>query len=212
MGTEALWIPAVIAAAGAGVQYYNTERTADRQDKQLAESIRGQARRQEEADARVNEEVRKLQQSTAADERAARLDQYLGTLVRNRRDAQGGITPGIGSGQFQGDAERAAAALDSYGGDQASLAARIDAPLVQRQGEGFAYGNLATDLSRIGREVAGQEFIDRVKLNAIRRNPWLDAAGQTLQGTGQGMAQSALNQNMTPIGPVTRQPIPIPVN
>jgi hypothetical protein len=184
--------------------------TSTPQDRQLAESIRGQARRQEEADAKVNEEVRKLEQSNAADERAGRLQQYFQTIGRNRRDVQGGITPGIGGAEFQGDAAKAAAALDAYGGGQAALASRIDAPLVQRQGEGFSYGNLATDLSRIGREVAGQAFVDQVKLNRIRRDPWLDAAGSTLQGAGQGMASGAFTNST--IGPVTRQPIAIPVN
>lgn len=210
MGTEVL-VGLALAAAGAGAQYYNTTRTEKRQDNQLAENIRGQARRQEEADAKVNEEVRKLEQSNAADERAGRLQQYFQTIGRNRRDVQGGITPGIGGAQFQGDADKAAAALDAYGGGQAALASRIDAPLVQRQGEGFSYGNLATDLSRIGREVAGQAFVDQVKLNRIRRDPWLDAAGSTLQGAGQGMASGAFNNNTT-IGPVTRQPIAIPVS
>jgi hypothetical protein len=209
MGTEVL-VGLALAAAGAGAQYVNTTRTEERQDRQLAESIRGQARRQEEADAKVNEEVRKLEQSNAADERAGRLQQYFQTIGRNRRDVQGGITPGIGGAEFQGDAAKAAAALDAYGGGQAALASRIDAPLVQRQGEGFSYGNLATDLSRIGREVAGQAFVDQVKLNRIRRDPWLDAAGSTLQGAGQGMASGAFTNST--IGPVTRQPIAIPVN
>lgn len=210
MGTEAVWVPLALAAVGAGTQYYNTQQTEKRQDQQLAESIRGQTRKQGEADAKVNEEIRKLEQSNAADERAGRLQSYFDTLGRNRRDVQGGILPGIGSGEFQTDAAKAAAALDAYGGGQAALASRIDAPLVQRQGEGFSYGNLATDLSRIGREVAGQAFVDQVKLNRIRRDPWLDAAGSTLQGAGQGMAGGAFSNQQ--IGPVTRQPIPIPVN
>lgn len=212
MGTEALWIPAVIAAVGAGAQYYNTERTEEKQDKQLAESIRGQTAKQREADARVNEEVAKLEQSTAAEERANRLQTYLDTVTRNRRDVQGNLTPLIGSGEFQGDAARTAEALDAYGGREAGLASRIDAPLLQRQGEGFGYGHLATDLSRIGRDVAGQRFIDQINLGRIKRNPWIDAGASAASGAASGMAQSAFNQNMTPIGPVTRQPIPIPVN
>lgn len=210
MGTEAIWVPLALAAVGAGTQYYNTQQTEKRQDNQLAANIRGQARRQEEADAEVNEEISRLEKSSAADERAGRLQQYFQTIGRNRRDVQGGITPGIGGAQFQGDADKAAAALDAYGGGQASLASRIDAPLVQRQGEGFGYGNLATDLSRIGREIAGQAFVDQVKLQRIRRDPWLDAAGSTLQGAGQGMASGAFTNST--VGPVTRQPIPIPVN
>ena len=180
-----------LAAASVGAQYYNTERTARRQDNALATSIANQGRKQQVADTAVNEEVRKLESSTAADERAGRLAEYMDIVAKKRGNAEAGLTPGLGSERFQSGAAAATKATQGYAGKMADLMARIDAPGLQRQGEGFGYGKLATDLGLIGREASGQAFLDQLRLSRIKRDPWLDAASAGLSGAGGAMASGS---------------------
>jgi len=56
---------------------------------------------------------------------------------------------------------------------------------MQRQGEAFGYGHLATDIGLIGRESAGQRFIDELRLNSIRRSAGMDLAAG-LMGAASG--------------------------
>src|SRR5690349_19455844 len=81
MGTEVL-VPLAIAALSTGAQVYNARRTASKQDAALADSLRHQGARQREADAKVNDQVARLEASNSADERAKREGQYLDALAR----------------------------------------------------------------------------------------------------------------------------------
>lgn len=183
-------ISLALAAAAAGAQAHNTRQTAKRQDQQAAEGIRQQSARQREADAKVNEQVEALAGSTAEDARAKRLDDYLTGLRRNRSSMQAGLTPTIGSDAFRGDSARAAGDVQDYATRAADLMSRIDAPQMQRQGEAFGYGRLATDLGLIGRQAEGDDFINRLRMSAIRRNPWIDAASQVAGAYAGSMAMS----------------------
>lgn len=184
-----------LAAAAAGANQYNTNKTASRQDQQAAQGIRQQGVRQQAADAKVNDAVAELEGSTAESARAQRLDEYMAGLRRNRSGMQSGLTPTIGSQAFRDDSARAVGDVQDYAERSAGLLSRIDAPAMQRQGEAFGMGNLATDLGLIGRQSAGDDFVNRLRMSAIRRNPWIDAgasvagaAGGNLIGSGSGAA------------------------
>lgn len=192
MGMEIL-IPLIGTALSGGMTAYNTNKTAKKQDNALALQIRNQGRKQQEIDARVNSEVDKLKGSTSEDEIAKRLDQYGSQLRRNRAGLEGGLTPNIGSDEFRSDSANAAQAVQTGTGQVAGLMARMDAPGMQRQGENASFGHLATDTSLLAREAQGQDFIDRLRLAGIRRNPWIDmgaglvgAAGSAFGGAGGG--------------------------
>ena len=105
-------------------------------------------------------------------------------LGRNRQAITSGLAPNIGSEAFQGDAENAANMVLSDAGDTAGLLARMDAPDVQRQAEGNAFGHLATETDLLKRRSSGQSFIDDLKLRAIRRNPNIDLAAGILSAVG----------------------------
>lgn len=175
-------------AAAAGAQAYNTNQTMRRQDRAAADSIRYQSRLQREADARVNQEVQSLEASTAEDERAQRLSQYMDTLRAGDANLTAGLTPGVGSEAFREDSAAAADAVRSGAGRTAGLMSRIDAAQMQRQGEGFGYGRLATDIGLIGRRSQGQAFMDDLRMRSIQRNPWIDAGAAVLQGMAGGLA------------------------
>lgn len=174
-------------AAAAGAQAYNTNQTARRQDSAAAGAIRSQSRLQREADARVNDEVQNLEGSTAEDERAQRLNEYMGALRAGDANLTAGLTPGVGSEAFREDSAAAADSVRGGAGRTAGLMSRIDAAGMQRQGEGFGYGRLATDIGLIGRRSQGQEFMDSLRMRSIQRNPWIDAGAQVLQGAAGGM-------------------------
>ncbi len=154
---------------------WNTRNTERKQDAALAQEIRDQARYQQQADAKVNEEVGRLQTSTADASRRKALDSYQQALIANKRKIDAGLTPAIGGQAFKADAASAAQGVDQYGQTNADLMSRTDAPDMQRQQEAFGYGNLATDLGLIDRQAKGQDFIDQLRLRSIRRNPWVDA-------------------------------------
>lgn len=189
MGVAA--IPLVMAAAGAGASYVNTQNTAKRQDEASAQAIRNQSLLQQKADAQVGDAVQKLQGSTSAASTAQRLDDYMNTLRRNKATTDNGLTPTIGSQAFQTDAANRAAGANNYAAQTAGLMARMDAPQMQRQQEGFDYGNLATDLGLIKRDSQGQSFLDQIRLNGIRRNSKMDLASGLLMAGAGGMMGGA---------------------
>jgi len=178
-------VPLIMMALAAGGEYYNTEKTASRQDQAAADAIRNQGNIQKEGDAKVSDTVAKLADSTAAAAKEQRLTDYLQVLRRNKDTTTAGLTPTIGSDAFRADANAAAGDAQNYAQQTAGLMARMDAPGIQRQQEGFDYGRLGTDLGLIGRESQGQAFLDQLRQRGIRRNAKIDlASGLLMAGAG----------------------------
>ncbi len=180
-----------LAAGGAAVSYNETKKVERNQDNALSQSIIGQARLQREADTKVNDQVVKLETSRSGDEREKRNQAYMDTLRASRSKLTGGLTPTIGSEAFRADAAVDAADVQQYGADTANLLSGIDAAGLQRQGEGFGFGNLATDLSLIGRQSNGLSFLDDLRLKrASQRNAGKDALAALLSGAGSAAVGS----------------------
>lgn len=191
-------IPIALMAAGTLAQQAETERVTRKQDEATAQGLLNQSRRQQEADRRVNDEIAQLETSTAADDRAQRLGQYMQQLQRGQRQALSGLNSPIGGATFQADAGAARAGADNAAATTAGLMSRIDAPQLQRQQEAFGYGKLATDLDMEARASRGQQFIDQLRLRQIRRRPEVDllaglatSAGGAMAGGGGGFAAAA---------------------
>lgn len=193
MGVAA--IPYVAMAAAAALQYDNTQRTARRQDSAAADAIRHQSGIQRQADARVGETVQRLAGSSSAASEKVRLDDYMQVLRRNKGTVQAGLAPVIGSEAFKTDSAAAANDAQSYAQKTAGLMARMDAPGMQRQQEGFDYGKLATDLGLIGRDSQGQAFLDQVRMNGIRRSAKKDLAAGLLNAYAGAAAGGASPQS-----------------
>lgn len=189
MGTEAAWVPLLIAATGAGASYVNTTRTAKRQDQVLAEGIRQKSRTQQGADAKVNELIAKTGDSNAEADKGQALQQYMATLKQSRGQAVGGLAPMSGASEaYAADANQAALGIDDYGSKIAGLMSRIDGPAAQRRREGNDQADFGVAIDQIKRFAEGDDFINRMKLNGVRRNPLLDAFASFAQGTASGMA------------------------
>lgn len=188
MGTEAAWVPMVIAAVGAGASYYNTQQTAKRQDNALADQIRAQGQRQREADSLVQDAILQQQGSTPDEARKASLDQYLGQLQRTQGDATAGLGQiGAVSDRFGQDAAGAAGDIAATGQRTADIMSRIDAPLLQRQNEGISFGRLGSELGRVGMLSESDRYLGDIRMRGIRRNPWIDAAAAGAQGYAGAM-------------------------
>ncbi len=192
------FIPIAIALAGTAAQQAETQRVERKQDEATAQGLLNQSRRQQEADRRVNDEIAQLETSTAADDRAQRLGQYVQQLQRGQRQALSGLNSPIGGATFQADAGAARTGADNAAATTAGLMSRIDAPQLQRQQEAFGYGKLATDLDMEARASRGQQFIDQLRLRQIRRRPEVDllaglatSAGGAMAGGGGGFAAAA---------------------
>jgi TolA-binding protein len=193
MGTEAFWIPALISAATAatagGVSMYNTNKTLHRQDQQAAQGIRQQSKRQQEANAKVNELIQKTKGSNAEGDKTAALQQYMQQLGVSRGGAEAGLGDVSGaSGAFANATNDARSGVADYGSQVAGLMSRIDAPMRQRDRENDWRNNFSSDIERIKRFSAGDDFLNKLKLNKIQRNPWLDVASSVIGAAGSGLA------------------------
>lgn len=202
-------LPLIAMAASAAMQAAESDRVARKQDEQMTQGLLAQSRKQQAADAKVNEQLQRMEGSSSADERTKRLDQYMTTLKRGKAKADGGNLPSIGSEAFKTDSANAQREAASYAGNTAGLMARMDAPTLQRQAEGFEYGRLATDLGLIGRESAGERYINELRMRQIRRRPEVDLAAGLLSsaggmkmggGGGMTMATADTGFNFVPYG------------
>lgn len=190
MGTEEFWIPAAIAAAGAGVQQVDQHRTAQQQDEQAAQGIRIQGADQQKADAQVGQNIQKLQQSSPETARANAANAFLSQLRRNSAVATGSGAVTGGSSRYRADLNTSGKDVADYGASVADTQSRIMAPELQRQQEGQNAQQLASNLSEIGRQSSADQFLSQLRMRGLTGNPWLQAGGSILSGVGNGLASS----------------------
>jgi len=192
MVTEAVWVPLVAAAVSAGATYYNTQRTAKKQDDALAAQIRASGERQRAADSKVNELIAQQGASTSADERASTLDQYMSQVRAQQGNATAGLNQvGAVSDAYKQSGADAALGIADYGGKVASLMSRMDAPALQRVNEAIAANRIAGDIDRIKRFSDGDDYLARLRLQGIQRNPLIDAAANVAGGYAKGWGRNS---------------------
>lgn len=186
MGTEALWVPLVLGAASAGATAYNSRRVANKQDATAAAGIRKQAENQRQANQRLQQTLEFAQQSKPDEVRDKARDQYLNILQSRAGQARASLAPRGVSSAYDQEARASSKASEDLASNFAGLMARMDAPALQRQQEQFSYGNLGMDFDRIRGNVGGDEFLNRLQMAGIRRNPWLDAGAAVAGGVASG--------------------------
>jgi ATPase subunit of ABC transporter with duplicated ATPase domains len=178
MGAEIL-VPLAIAAASAGVQYYNTRQTAKKQDNTLAAQLRADADKQKQADAQTQQLIAKTRSSTDADEKAGSLAKFTQAIQANQANATRPLqTQGAVSDAYKKAGSDAALGIASKAGGLADLVSSIDAPTQQRQNDVRDLDDFKTNIGMIRRDSAGDDFLSQMRLRGIKRNPWLDAASQ----------------------------------
>jgi hypothetical protein len=187
MGTEAAWVPLVMAAVGTGTQAYVAHEAAADQDKTAAMGIREQAAHQRQADERVSSEVSALEQSTPEAARAQATGAFMDQLRKSRSQAVPGGVAGASS-RYDEDLGAAGEEVQDFGSKVASTLARINAPGLQRQAEGQGFARLSSDLGGLQRSSTGDAFLNQLRLRGIKPDPWLSGAGELVTGVGGGMA------------------------
>lgn len=197
------WIPIAMALGGAALNLWNQDRLAEKQDRQAAATIRNQARKQDTADAKIAQALTAQAASDPADEMRQQTNAYIQTLQGGKQRDGFGTGPGGFSDAYRSDVAREAANVDDYGLERAGLLARIDAPVLQRQNEGILFDQLRNDISMIGREARGQDYIDTLKLKNLRANPWVDALSQAAMSYGMNAAGGY--SGGADIGPVQKE-------
>lgn len=199
------FIPLAITLAGTALKANEDNRVLKKQEETALQQTIARGTKQAQADARADQEVQALEKSTSNDERVQRLDSYMQALQRASKSATAGLD-GLGGEAYQKDAAQAAANVLAGGQNLAGLQARIDAPALQRQNEAFGYGRLGTDLDAIKRQVAGDEFVNQLRLRAIRRRPEVDLLSGIATGVGGAMAGGGSGSG---IGGVVKEKIPL---
>lgn len=189
------WVATALIIVGAAVSTYNTIETQNKLDDQAVAGIQQQTRRQREADAKVDTAVQGLEQSSAQDARREALRSYTSALDANKRSSTVGLPEGVGSDAFKEASAGANESVRQYGKTNAGLMATIEGASTQRMNEGFGYGRLGTDLSLIGRQAQGDDFINSLKLRGIQRNPWMDFAAGAASGAGGAMSGGGTGAN-----------------
>ena len=187
MGTEALWVPLAIAAAGAGVNQYNINRTAKKQDAETARGIIKQSRIQDESNAELNKTLNFAESSSPEKHRAKLQNDFLNSILSAKSktgiDQVGDLSDAFRTGAAASNQE----AVD-FASDTGGLFARMDAPGLQRQAEGFRFGDNAMDIARLKGQSQQEEFLSALRVKGIRPNPWLSILAGGLQGAATGVA------------------------
>jgi len=204
MGTEAAWIPAVVALIGAGVQQYNTSQTAKKRDQDIARGIRDSAEQQKKANLKVGENLNKLEDSRVLPFKEDLQQTFLNTVNKKRLQGLSGLnTAGQESDAYKSASGKAKTGAIDYAGLISSLLAGVDAPGNQRQAEGTAAGTLGMDLSVLDRNSDQDSFLAQLRAARHRDNPWLSIAGAGLSGYATGMAGAGYGGGSTAVPAAT---------
>lgn len=185
----ALALAAGLASAGASA--YNTNQTLKKQDNQAAAGIKQQAENQRVVNERLNKTLQFEKAKNPEDSKNVVTEQFLNQLRAKRAQALSSVDSGGMSSAYDKAVQGASAQTTADAASVAGNLAGIDAPMLQRQQEGQRYGDLGMDLSVLSGNVQGDSFLNRLKMQGIRRNPWIDAGAAALGGVSQGMAAGA---------------------
>lgn len=185
MGTEAVWVPLLAAAIGTGATVANTRKVAKDQDSIAADGIRKQAENQRQTNARLNQTLQQMETSDPSAERATALQSYTDQIKRSRSQATAGLAQRGISEQFDEMAGQAQGQATDYAGQVANLMARIDGGTQMRQREANQMADMGMDFDALKGNVRGDDYLMRLRMSGVRRNPWLDAAAGAANAVSQ---------------------------
>lgn len=184
------WVATAVAIAAAAASAYNTNRVAKKQDQAVAQGIREKSRVQRNADAKIADELTSLERSTSTDEQQTTLGQYQDALRGTERQAQAGQALAGLSKEYDAATGAAQGRTSDYLSQVINSLSRIDAAGLQRQGEGMRMNDLGSNLSVLGREAGGIDFLANMRAQGVRRDPAIDAFAAGLNAYGGGLGGS----------------------
>jgi hypothetical protein len=211
LGTEAFWIPAAIAAAGAAGQGVNQMQAQKRASNAEVQAIDNQQQYHEQANSQVKNLTQQIAQNSPQKIAQQETSNFVNTLRKNAAgSAQPGATgsapgdtnfgapvsampPAAGaSSRYKTDTNSAQKETQQYGTDYASEIGNIDAAVRQRQNEGLAQNTLGTNLNTLGAESYTKNFVDQLRAQtAGQANPWVGLFSNMLQNGSKAYAMNA---------------------
>lgn len=210
MGTEAFWVPALVAAVGSGAQYVNTQNANKRQQASEVQAIDNQQQFRENANSQVKDLTNQIAQNNPQKLAAKETGDFISTLRKNQAgSAKGGATGAPGdtnfgapvsampptagaSSRYKDDSNAAQQQTQDYGNTYAKEIANIDSAVRQRQNEGLAQQTLGTNLNLLGAESYTKNFVDQLRSQAAgQANPWVGLFSNMLQKGANAYAANA---------------------
>lgn len=207
MGTEAFWVPAVIAAVGTGAQYVNQQQATKRQNDAEVQAIQDQEANQTKAAGAAGALTRKIATDNPGAIKAQATGDYVKALRTAAGAAKGGtqtfgastsaLAPAAGaSDRYTADKTAGDTQVQDYGQTYADEMGTIDAATRQRQNEGIGMGDLSTKINTLGAKSFGQNFVDQLRANvAGQTNPWVTLGAGLAKN---GASAYAANPGVTP--------------
>ena len=208
MGTEAFWVPALIAAAGSGVSAVNQSNANARQQQGEVQTIADQQKLQSQGNAQVKALTNQIAQNTPDQLAKQATGQYVDVLRKNAAGTSTGagnkadilfgaptssLPTGIkGNARYNADTANSQSETENYGTDLATEMGGIDAATRQRQNEGLAMNTAGANLNLLGAQSYTQNFADQLRAQAAgQQSPWLSLLSGVLQGVGNTMSKNA---------------------
>ncbi len=212
MGTEAFWIPAVIAGLSAAGQGVNQMQANKRQQNAQVQSIANQGAIRGNANALVKNLTDQIAKNSPQKDAAKETGDFVNTLRRNQagkdQDTNFGaptsaLPPAAGaSSRYRNDSANASTENQQFGTTMADEVGKIDSAVRQRQNEGLAQQTLGTGLNQLGAQSYTQNFVDQLRAQAAgQANPWVQM-GFGIAGAGaKAFSQDPDMFNKTPNSP-----------
>lgn len=179
---------AALTAAGSGVNAYSQNQNMRTQDNQAAQSIIKQG----QINSKATHAVDDLNTSISRSSPNAAVKQQTAAYLAAANAAPSTIptVPG-GSKRYTEAAAGAKADVANYARTTAGNAAAVNAPALQRIGEGNQIANVASELGRYNDESSAEQGILKTQLAGDQANPWLTSLGSVLSGAGSGLSTYA---------------------
>jgi hypothetical protein len=206
MGTEAFWIPAVMAMASAGGQALNQSAANKRGQNAEVEAMANQNLLKNAANSDVKQQIKNVATSDPAKLAAAENSQFVNTLRNDVGGSTGttsksptnfgaptsalGPTPG-GSSRYSADTAKAGTEVQSFGNTTASEMSALDSAINMRKNEGLQMQTLSGNLNQLNQQAYQQAFVDQLRYKAASQpNPWVSMFTGGLDLASNGMSKN----------------------
>jgi hypothetical protein len=188
-------------ALGTAAQQVGVNQSESARMRELDANLRRQQAFNNRAGERVSREIQNVAAANPEEERLAAQNDFMAAL-RKAKVADGGddfAAPAGASDRFTADVGQARAAAGAEGRALSGNLAAIDAPQYSRIKEGRGLTDTAIDLSLLGGESQGQDFLSQLRLaSAAGKGSGLQALGGGIAAFGNSYAQRAKPVKLSP--------------